>query len=73
MQVVYAVEVMVVLKVPMAIEGELPVNEVVVVPIVHFVQEAVAVLLPDPLLSFPSLSTNYTSYMSMYLSSLFII
>ena len=46
---------------------------VVVVPIVHLVQEAKVVLLPDQLLSFPSLSINFTSFISMYLSSLFIM
>ena len=53
--------------------GELAVDEVVVVPVIHFRKEAAEMVLPYPLLSFPSLSTNSTSFLSIYLSSLFII
>ena len=58
-------------EVPLAVGGKLTVDEVVVfvgdvvVPVVHLVQKAVVALLPDPLLSFPSLSTNSTSFTSM--------
>ena len=45
------------------------VSMVVGVVVNCLVQETVVVLLPDPLLSFPSLRTNPTSFTSMYLSS----
>ena len=60
--VVHIMEVLEILDIPLAAVGELVVDEVGVAvgtvwdPVVHFVQDVVAVLLPDPLLSFPSLS-----------------
>ena len=42
------------------------VDGVVVVNVDHLVQETVEVPLLDPLLSFPSLFTNSTSFTSMY-------
>ena len=66
--------VLAVLEVPLAVFGELVVEEVVGivgVPAVHLVQEAVAVFPLNPLLSFPSLSTTSTIFTFMYLSSIF--
>ena len=49
------------------------VPEVVGIAADHLVQEAVVLPLLDQLLSFFSLSINPTSFMSMYLYSLFIM
>ena len=62
----------------MGVCGKLEVFAAAVVPVVYLVQWAVVVLLLDPSLNyllsnFPYLFTNYTSFPSMYLSSLFIM